>query len=265
MIEQMFWQPIRDLVNKWRIEELGLSSIIWGTGGHQGISRTNTPFLYCFSKHIVPKPPDWPDWIVPCGYWFLDNVSSLTYNPPDDLVAFLNAGPPPIYIGFGSIVVEDPELLTRTVLKAIEETGQRAILGKGWAEMGSHDTPSNVFPISSVPHDWLFPRVSMVCHHGGAGTTAAGLRCGKPTVIVGFFGDQFFWSQRVKEAGVGQSLSHKNLTSKKLSHAIMKCLNDPQILTRAQEIGEKIGAEDGVQTAVDTFHKYLDIAVLPGV
>lgn len=133
------------------------------------------------------------------GFYFLKLASN--YTPDADLAAFLAAGPPPIYIGFGSIVVDDPNAMTRLIFEAVKRTGQRALVSKGWGGLGADELgiPDGVFMVGNVPHDWLFPRVSCVVHHGGAGTTAAGIACGKPTVIVPFFGDQPFVSSRSDE------------------------------------------------------------------
>jgi len=120
-----------------------------------------------------------------CGFFFRD---SPAYTPPPDLVAFLLAGPPPVYIGFGSIVIDNPEAMTTTILEAVRASGVRAIISRGWSNLGGPELP-NVFYLGDCPHEWLFPHVAAVVHHGGAGTTACGLLHGKPTVIVPFFGE----------------------------------------------------------------------------
>lgn len=104
------------------------------------------------------------------------------------MAAFLDAGPPPVYIGFGSIVVDDPNAMTKLIFDAVKKSGQRALVSKGWGGFGADQigVPDNVFMLGNVPHDWLFKRVACVIHHGGAGTTAAGIACGRPTVIVPF-------------------------------------------------------------------------------
>ena len=114
------------------------------------------------------------------------------YAPDPALAAFLLAGSTPIYVGLGSIVFDDSEALTKTVFDAIEMASVRAVVSKGWGDLGSQRISSNVFLIEDVPHDWLFCRVSAVVHHGGAGTTAVAMAAGKPSVVVPFFGDQFF-------------------------------------------------------------------------
>lgn len=169
------------------------------------------PFLYAFSPSVVPPPPDWPDWIHTCGFWYLDNPD-LDWTPPESLTKFLASGPPPVYIGFGSVIVPDPGIfppnldeLTRTIIDAVVKAGVRAIVSKGWSSRGQtgpetvFEYPDCIYPLKSVPHDWLFPQCSAVIHHGGAGTTSAGLRAGRPTLIRPFFGDQFFWGDRVTD------------------------------------------------------------------
>src|SRR5262249_7945177 len=134
---------------------------------------------------------------------FIHDDRSPTYEPPKDLLDFLAAGEAPIYVGFGSVVVQDPKALTRTIFEALTTAGARGIVSRGWAHLGDASTPANVYVIGDRPDEWLFPRCRAVCHHGGAGTTSAGLRAGLPTVIVPFFGDQFFWGRVVADAGAG--------------------------------------------------------------
>lgn len=146
------------------------------------------------------------------GYWFLDNPD-LNWSPPESLTSFLKNGRKPVYIGFGSIVVADPDQLIQTVLKAVQKAGIRVILSKGWSarskksddDVNTEDllkSMENIYVIDQVPHDWLFPQIAGVVHHGGAGTTAAGLRAGVPTIIKPFFGDQFFWAERVQDVSL---------------------------------------------------------------
>lgn len=177
------------------------------------------------------------------------------------MAAFLENGPAPIYIGFGSIVVDDAAKLTRTLFDAVKATGQRALISKGWGNVGSEevDVPENVLLLGNCPHDWLFQRVSCVIHHGGAGTTAAGLAQGRPTVVIPFFGDQPFWGSIIARSGAGPDpLPFKELTTEKLTEAINKAL-DPSIKERVEEISEKMKTESGVQNAVQSFYRHLDL------
>eukprot|EP01094_Clydonella_sp_ATCC50884_P020248 TRINITY_DN4164_c0_g1_i2.p2 TRINITY_DN4164_c0_g1~~TRINITY_DN4164_c0_g1_i2.p2 ORF type:complete len:475 (-),score=123.42 TRINITY_DN4164_c0_g1_i2:102-1526(-) len=262
LVEQALWQPVRHLVNEWRVSMLDLPPIRWGSGGHRVLLDRAVPFLYCFSPLIVPKPADWPHWIHITGYWNLDESErgADLYEPDPDLARFLAAGPAPVYIGFGSIVCEDPESLTQLVVGAVLSSGRRAILCKGWGLDGSDSVsiPSElIHVIKSCPHDWLFPRCAAVVHHGGAGTTAAGLLAGRPTVIVSFFGDQFYWGLRVKALGVGGTVRFTALTAEVLSELIETACTDEEMQARAIKVGESLRKEDGVQNAIDAFHHYL--------
>jgi hypothetical protein len=181
-----------------------------------------------------------------------------------ELDAFLKAGDPPISIGFGSIVVEKPERLTRIIFEAVLRTGHRAIISKGWSNLGCGETeiPENIFLLGTCPHDWLFPQVSCVVHHGGAGTTAAGLLLGCPTVIVPFFGDQPFWGSIVARAGAGpEPIPFKELTSQNLAAGIQEALGE-KAQNRARQIGENMRSENGVQNAVQSFHQHMDVEAL---
>ena len=211
------------------------------------------------SPALIPKPKDWGPHIEIAGFYFLS--AGLSYAPPMDLTTFLDAGPPPIYIGFGSIVVEDPNAMTRLIFDAVKKTGQRALVSKGWGGFGADElgVPPGVFMLGNVPHDWLFTRVSCVVHHGGAGTTAAGIACGKPTVVVPFFGDQPFWGAMVAKAGAGpHPIPYKQLTADNLAKAIMEALN-PTALQRARDLGAKISSEKGADIGAVSFHRRLSV------
>jgi UDP:flavonoid glycosyltransferase YjiC (YdhE family) len=138
---------------------------------------------------LLKKPKDWGPEIYVAGFYSLPK--DISFEPPADLWSFINAGEPPIYIGFGSIIFDDPQAMMEMILAAVEQAGVRALISRGWARLGTEgcQAADNVFVLGDVPHSWLFEHVSAVIHHGGAGTTAAGLAAGKPTVIVPFFGD----------------------------------------------------------------------------
>jgi sterol 3beta-glucosyltransferase len=206
------------------------------------------PTLYGFSPAVIPKPADWQNTAV-TGYWFLD--AAPDWMPPASLTEFLEAGEPPVYIGFGSMGSRNPEATANLVLQAVEKAGRRSILLSGWGGLRAENVPDSVYLIDSVPHDWLFPRMAAVVHHGGAGTTAAGLRAGVPTAIVPFFGDQDFWGQKVKELGVGTApIPRKQLTVERLAGAIQTAVSDPVMHQRAANLGTKIRNEDGIANVV---------------
>jgi UDP:flavonoid glycosyltransferase YjiC (YdhE family) len=150
----------------------------------------------------------------------------------------------------------DPQATTQLILDALDRTGQRGILTSGWGGMGELELPKNVYMLKSVPHSWLFPQMAAVIHHGGAGTTAAGLRAGIPSVIVPFFGDQPFWGHRVAQLGVGTDpLPKKQLTVESLAKRITETVTDQRMRDRAAELGRKIQAEQGVANAVALIQK----------
>jgi UDP:flavonoid glycosyltransferase YjiC (YdhE family) len=262
LVDLMVWQGLGDLVNRFRVQTLGLEpvSTLWAPGQ---LSRLRVPMTYLWSPSLVPKPHDWGPEIDIAGYVFLDLAKS--YKPPQDLVDFLKTPDerPVVYIGFGSIAgIDDPQAFTRMIFDAIEKAGVRAVVSRGWGGMGDGmDKPDGIFLVDNVPHDWLFPQVEAVVHHGGAGTTAAGLRFGKPTMIVPFFGDQPFWSKMVARAGAGakEALPLKKLDSDKFAKGIRECL-ETDAKTKAQEIAKSIQEEgDGAENAVDSFHRALNL------
>ncbi|KAM0425031.1 hypothetical protein ACHAPT_009832 [Fusarium lateritium] len=200
---------------------------------------------------------NWDTHLNITGFSFLPLANS--YTPPPDLIEFLNGGPAPIYIGFGSIVVDDPQALTRMIFQAIKIAGVRAIVSKGWGGVGAGDVPENVYLIGNCPHDWLFQRVSAVVHHGGAGTTAAGIAAGRPTVIVPFFGDQPFWGQMMARAGAGPtSVPFKDLTAEILAESIAFALG-PEVQEVALEMALNIEEEDGAGDAAMDIQDRLEV------
>lgn len=211
---------------------------------------------------MIPKPKDWGKHIEVSGFFFLSLASA--YVPPPELESFLQAGPPPVYIGFGSIVVDDPDALTQKVFEAIRLTKVRAIISKGWGGLGGslEETLPNVFMLENCPHDWLFPRVSCVVHHGGAGTTAAGLAASKPTVVVPFFGDQPFWGDMVARSGAGpRAIPAKLLTASSLAAAIAAALQ-PATLENARILGRRLREERGAENGMKSFLNRLPLGIM---
>ena len=232
----------------WRAEH-GLLPLSRGHGILRDGTGRAAVFMNAWSEHVAPNPPDWPDDVETTGYWFLDSRQDWT--PPPDLAAFLDDGPPPVYVGFGSMASRHPERTTQLVLDAVAQSGARAILASGWGGLTPDDVPDSVFRLEDAPHDRLFPRCAAVVHHGGAGTTAAGLRAGRPTVICPFFGDQPFWGRRVHELGAGpEPIPQKKLTASKLASAIQAATETPSIRESARDLGRRIREEDGVGRAI---------------
>ena len=245
---QMMWQAFRSADQAARREVLGLSAAPF-FGPFNSACVRGQPILYGYSPSVIPPPADWGADIHVTGYWFLDPAENWTPSPA--LADFLAAGPPPVYVGFGSMSSRNPEAMAHLILDALARTGQRGIIHAGWGGLQRTDLPDSVQMVDGIPFSWLFPRVAAVVHHGGAGTTSAGLRAGVPSVVVPFFGDQPFWGQRVADLGVGPVLiPRKKLTADRLVQAIQVAVTDPAMLQRAADLGAKIRAEDGVARAV---------------
>lgn len=248
LTQQMMWQTTRAGDNKARTEVLGMRpASFWGPFGDLG--RHDRLALYGYSAHVIPTPRDWGTHQHVTGYWFLE--PSASWQPPSDLLAFLDAGPAPVFIGFGSMGSKDPEATADLVLGALARTGQRGVLSSGWGGMNKDALPDSVYMVGSIPHAWLLPRMSAVVHHGGAGTTAAGLSAGVPSIVTPFMGDQAFWADRVFELGVGpKPIARRHLSVSYLSDAIEMALGDDAMRDRAADLGGRIRSEDGVAKAV---------------
>jgi UDP:flavonoid glycosyltransferase YjiC (YdhE family) len=254
LIDQSFWQFFRATQNRWRQDQLGLAPFPFL--GPQGQIRRQAPTVLGYSSIVVPTPADWPASNYVSGYWFLDEAPG--WQPPAELVSFLQAQPTPIYIGFGSMPERDSARMTQLVLEALRLSGQRCVLLSGWAGLGNVQLPDTVYRVESIPHAWLFKRVAAVGHHGGAGTTAAGLRAGVPSMITPYTSDQFFWGPRIAELGVGpKSISYHKLTAESLAAMIRQALTDKAMRQKAAEIGKYIDSENGVEKAVAAIESYL--------
>jgi UDP:flavonoid glycosyltransferase YjiC (YdhE family) len=212
--------------------------------------------LYGYSRHVWPPPGGWDATNHVTGYWFLD--AHADWLPPQDLLEFLDAGDPPVYVGFGSMGNRNPAEAAEITLQALQRAGQRGVLAAGWGGLSPAELPESVYMTSSIPHNWLFPRMAAVVHHGGAGTTAAGLRAGIPSIVVPFMGDQPCWGQRVAALGVGpRPIPRRKLTVEALAAAIGQAIHDSQMRQRARQLGENIRDEHGVANAVAIVRKLL--------
>jgi sterol 3beta-glucosyltransferase len=245
------WLWYQPFVNDFR-KRFGLPPYTFA--GFHRILRS-TPMLSAYSPGIIPHPADWPDSVHVTGYLFPDTHTDWQLSP--ELMAFLESGAPPVYIGFGSMAGRDPEQLARLAVEALAKSNQRGLLLTGWGGLHAEMAPDNVFVVDSAPHSWLFPRMGAVVHHGGAGTTAEGLRAGAPTVIVPFAFDQSFWGARVRAMGLGPPpIPKKNLTADSLAQAIEIAVTNPDIRRRAKECGAAIHDENGIGNAVKMVERY---------
>lgn len=238
------------MINRFRRERLGLPPM--SRLSHYLSTRDDgpAPVLYPFSRHVVPVPGDYPATAHVTGYWFRDTAS--TWEPPKDLVDFLQGSRPVVYVGFGSMGFGAKAAERgRIVLQALQEVGVRAVVATGWGSLAARST-EDIFVVDDVPHEWLFPRVDAVVHHGGAGTTAAGLRAGKPTLICPVLADQPFWGRRIHQLGAGpRPLPLRSATPHTLARRILELISQEAYASASAAIGERIAAEDGAGNAVE--------------
>ena len=216
--------------------------------------RPATPLLLAYSPTLVPPEPDWGENVQPTGFWFLDSAEA--YTPPPELGAFLEDGPPPVCTGFGSSIHPNSVQLQRALQEGIRQAGQRAIFLTGWDGWAEAEPGPDRLFLHSAPHDWLFPRCAAIIHHCGAGTTAAGLRSGRPNIPLPLAVDQPFWASRIHACGAGPSpLDHRTLSSQQVADAVRQALGDENIRRAATDVGEAIRSEPGVRKAVDVIQR----------
>jgi sterol 3beta-glucosyltransferase len=248
MTLHLIWNLFLPAVNRVRGDTLGLPPA--GRGGwFLGHLERGKTVLYGYSRHTVPVPPDWGPCNRVTGYWFPDPPAD--YRPPAALQAFVESGPPPVAIGFGSMTGRNGSEWLRISLDALRLCGRRAIILRGTASVEGIPRDENVYLTDFVPHAWLYARAAAAVHHGGAGTTGAALRAGIPAVVVPHNFDQPFWGNRVARLGAGPPpILRRGLTSARLASAIDRALADEGMRRRAAALGARIRAEDGVAEAV---------------
>jgi sterol 3beta-glucosyltransferase len=253
LVAQLGWQLFRSAINGWRRDVLDLPPVAL-KGDYERIARL--PMLIGISPRVIAKPDDWPALCTLTGYWFLPR--SPDWQPAEELLRFIEAGPPPIAVSFGSMSDRRSDTLTQAVIEALRATRQRGILITAWGGLHGIDRPSTglALMVDAVPFDWLLPQCAVVVHHGGAGSTAASLRAGLPTIVVPFFADQPFWGRRVYDLGVGpKPIPRKQLTVERLAEAISQGIHDEANRARAAALGQQIRSEDGPRRAVELFEQ----------
>ena len=215
--------------------------------------RPRTPILCAWSPSLVPPSSDWSPHVHVTGYYFFPYNDS--YSPPNALKEFLEAGSPPVCVSFGSMVNKSAEKVDGIIRESLMRTNNRAIILAGWGSVKREST-SDLLYLESALHDWLLPKCKMIIHHGGAGTTSAGLRSGIPQIVVPFMADQPFWGSRVHAVGVAPDPIRVNrLSVEEMVRSIAKA-ESKIILERAQLIGQRIRSEDGVMNAVKLIESY---------
>ena len=249
LLFQMVWGVMRPAINEVVRPQLGLRKYS-RLGPYLLRSELHAAkVINGFSTHVLPRPADWPDSSQVTGYWFLDEP---LWRPPEALYEFLAAGPKPIYVGFGSMVTSNATRFTEVVLDAVKKSGRRAVLATGWGGLDHEGIGQSerVFFVRHAPHDWLFQRVSAAVHHGGAGTTAAAVRAGIPSVIVPFYGDQPFWARCLHRKGVAPPALNRKVLSPDAMADALKAAQHRTMRQRAFELGCAVRAEDGVGEAL---------------
>ncbi|PHH92500.1 hypothetical protein CDD83_7137 [Cordyceps sp. RAO-2017] len=267
MFDNIFWKATAHQVNRWRNKTLGLPNT-----SLEKMQPNKVPFLYNFSPSVVAPPLDFSDWIRVTGYWFLDEGGE--YEPPEDLDRFIKKaradGKKLVYVGFGSIIVNNPAKMTQEVIDAVLKADVRCILSKGWSDRISPkedpakqrpdepEMPPEILAIKSAPHDWLFRQIDAAAHHGGSGTTGASLRAGIPTIIRPFFGDQYFFASRVEDLGVGVWVKRWGTNS--FGRALWEVTRNERMIVKARVLGENIRKEKGVDHAIQSIYRDLEYA-----
>nr|WP_141584408.1 glycosyltransferase [Actinomadura sp. WMMA1423] len=234
--------PFRSVVNGLR-ERLDLPPVT-PARFFRRLDEQGWPVEYGFSPTVVPRPADWPRGREVAGYWWPEPVPG--WRPPEALREFLEDGPPPVFVGFGSMTAVDQERYSEMVTEALRRAGVRGVVQAGWSGLAAAGRAEDVLSVGEVPHDWLFPRMAAVVHACGAGTAAAGFRAGVPTVGVPLAADQPFWARRVAALGAGpEPVPFRRLDAGRLAAAIKDAVSRDSYRERAREVAERIAAEDG--------------------
>lgn len=245
--EQMLWRAFSPAIKEFRAK-LGLGSPPFF------FSPSTAPVLLGISPRVVPPPSDWATNVHLTGWWWLEEPA---WTPDPALQAFINAGDPPVFIGFGSMSTSDPAKLSRTVFEAVRMSGVRAVIGKSWATWAEAATGDRLFFVDYAPYAWLFPQMAAVVHHGGSGTTGAALTSGVPSAVVAFGADQPFWGMRTAAVGAGvPPLRIKTLTAEALANALRVLVSTPALKANAAALGAQLQAERGLENAIAVLEGY---------
>ncbi len=257
LFNRVFWQYIRQPINRWRQDKLQLPLLSFAEGLVGRMKREKIPFLYSYSPAFLPKPKDWhDDNIYVTGYWFLDVTKN--WQPPQDLIDFLAAGEPPIYISN----IWHQEALGKEIIQEIYQLTQQRIIVHGLDNDDSKiEASEQIFYLQGfIAYEWLFPQISVAVHHGGCGTTHSCLQAGVPMVVIPYQSDndQAFWSLQIEKMGLGIALfpEKETISPQKLWSAIQKIISDRDMQQRAKNIAKKMQFENGVDRAIDVFNSY---------
>ena len=246
---QLLWQPFRKTINRIRSELFSLPPHPF-LGPLLNPNSGDRLQLYSWSNELLPEPPDWGEHRRVSGYWFSNSKEG--WEPTGELSEFLDGGPSPVCMGFGSSYVENAARIADVFAETLASMGQRGILLGGWGELRGKNPHRNVLEIEEAPYDWLLPRTRGFVHHGSTGATHAALRARIPSVTVPSYGDQLLWGQLLSRAGVAPApIQRRKLSAERLARAVSKIIVDPRYKENAGHLGEKVARENGVANAVD--------------
>lgn len=252
--ETLAWVTFGPAINNWRRSKLGLPEIHAGSGANNSVVCSHIPMSYMWSPSFVPKPADWPEQCRVVGTFTSNEKGAATVDNAEfaELISWLEAGEKPVFIGFGSMIIEHTSRLSTIIMEAARISGSRVVVQSNWSKLDVSKEPlcRNVGP---APHDWLLPKCCAVVHHGGAGTTAAGLRYGLPTLVCPFFADQFMWAEMVYRAKVGPSPCPVNELTAEILATKLKELRDVKTRERAVALSDQMCTENGVESALQHF------------
>ena len=256
IFEKIFWSLSKSSIVEFWTKTVMTNKNFSASPMRQQI-ESGMPVINGYSNLFFNQPNEWQSNIHTTGNWFIDKEPNFI--PPTELSKFIENGEQPIYIGFGSMKdIKSFQTTLNIIKEALDITKQRAVIGLGWSKLSYNENiPGNIFLIESIPHTWLFPKMKTVIHHGGAGTTATGLRAGKPTIIIPHNADQPAWGQKVFELGVGSKpIKKTQLTADKLASAI-NFTQQANIITNANKLGQELRKENGVKNAVKIINDYI--------
>lgn len=253
IFERGFWLTVKSPIGEFWKEKFGKLPKHFKNPYLKETTKVHASVM-SMSQHVFPQSNEETKCL---GYWFLEE--DLTdWEPPKELVRFIENGKPPIYVGFGSIYDEKANETAKLVVEALRKTGQRGILGMGWNRVDDIEEYKDMYFIDSIPHTWLFPKTAGVIHHGGAGTTAAAFHSGVPSVVVPHGNDQFAWGKRTEELGVGAApIPRKKLTVERLTDGILQ-MQQKSVAEKARELGKKLQKEKGARDTAQYIHTFLN-------
>ena len=256
--EALFFTNFSRQINQWRHRTLKLPAIYAGAGSTNQVVAAKLPFSAMWSPAFVPKPKDWPKQCAVVGAFFNKaGTQNFDTTPFKDLEAWIDEGPPPIFLGFGSMVIPNTDHLVTMIRKAAHATNLRMVVQTSWSKLEVEDGSDLLRNIVPCPHDWLLPKCCAVIHHGGAGTTAAGLRFGKPTFICPFFADQFMWGFFVERAGVGPKAVPVTKLDANILAEKLKALASHKTQEAASKLAAAMELEDGIQGGLEHWEEHL--------